>query len=189
MNTRISFMQGLRVARPQTAPQSAGLYVSLAYRQRFDHITCRLASTTDDSADIRHEQSPENDKKDPVRLFNKHLERGTLTRDRALSHLKALTKMTRYDTGLGEATLKWMWDEHDNYDDSEHGDLLEQTIRHLVREGKEELAWSWIEQESRKPENYFPPSSRFIWRSATASALVSARAFSVDHQYAHGSDN
>ncbi|KEQ76735.1 hypothetical protein M436DRAFT_37489, partial [Aureobasidium namibiae CBS 147.97] len=127
------------------------------------------------------------DDSDPLRLFNTHLEGGTLTKELALSHLKALTKMTHYGTGSGEATIKWMWNEYDKYDDSKvDRDLLEQTIRHLVREGKEELAWSWIEQESRRTNDSLNPGVRFIWRAATASALVAAKAFSADHDNLDG---
>ena len=139
------------------------------------------------SADLRHELSPGRDDSDPVRLFNTHLEGGTLTKELALSHLKALTKTTRYDTGLGEATLKWMWNKHDKYDDSkEDRDLLKQTIRHLVREGKEELAWNWIEQDSRTSDDSLDPKALYIWRSATVSALVSAKAFSADYDSLDG---
>ena len=184
---RISFMQALRASCPQTALRSAGLYVSPAHKRHFDHVTRRLTSTTSESADIRREQSPEYDDSDPVRLFNIHLEDGTLTKELALSHLKALTKTTRYDTGLGEATLKWMWNEYDKYDDSKvDRDLLEQTIRHLVREGKEELAWRWIEQESQKTDDSLSPWVQFIWRAATASALVPTKAFSAEHNSLDG---
>jgi len=179
-------MQALRGTSPQTALRSAGLYVSLAHKRHFDHITRRLESTTSDLADIRRERGPEYDDSDPVRLFKIHLEGGTLTKESALSHLKALTQTTRYDTGLGEATIDWMWNEYDKYDDSKvDRDLLEHTIRHLVSEGKEELAWNWIEQGSREP--YFVyPENRFIWRSAAVRALVSTKAFSADYDSLDG---
>lgn len=160
--------------------------MSLARRRRFNHISPRLASTTSNLADAELEKYSELYRSDPVRLFNTQLEGGILTKELALSHLKALTERTRYDTGLGEATLKWMWDQHDKYDPKEDKKLLEQTIRHLVREGKEELAWDWIEQESRKPDDSSDPKARYVWKSATVCALVSAKAFSADYDSLDG---
>lgn len=182
---RIHFMQAVRVARPALYRRQASASWLLS---SCNHTTRRpSSSTTTDSADVRREQSPQHDDPDSVQLFNIHLEAGTLTQELALSYLKALTEKTRYDTGLGEATLKWMWDQHDNYDDSkEDRDLLEQTIRHLVREGKEELAWNWIEQESQKNDDSLDPKARYRWRLATVRALVSAKAFSADYNSLDG---
>lgn len=181
---RINFMQALRVARPALFGRRASASWLLS---SYNHINRRLASTESDSADIRREQSPEHDDLDPVRLFHTHLEGGTLTPELALSHLKALTRTTRFDTGLGEATLKWMWTGYERYNNSrEEIDLLEQTIRHLVREGKEEMAWSWIEQDSRIFGDSSDPEARYIWRSATLSALISTKAFSADHDSLDG---
>jgi hypothetical protein len=192
MSLRIGFKQAFRVARPQQALRSAGsgsLYKRQASASWLlsscNHITRCLASTTGGSSDSRRNQNLMYGDQDPVQLFNTHLANGTLTKQLALLHLKTLTRETRYDTGLGEATLKWMWNEHDSHESLEDKYLLEQTIRHLVREGKEELAWNWIQQKSRKPE-FLGPKARFVWRSDTVSALISARAFSVDHDSLDG---
>lgn len=192
MSIRIGFKQALRVARLQKTLRSAGS--SALYERQtsqswlpssYNHITSRLASTASATTVTKHKEAQVHDDQDPVQSFNTHLELGTLTKTRARSFLKELTRQNRYDSGLGEATIKWMWNEHDRYEFPGDKDLLEQMVRHIVREGKEELVWSWIEQKSRKTSS-LGPNARFVWRADAVRALISAKAFVSDHDSLDG---
>jgi hypothetical protein len=192
MSIRVSFKQALRVVRLQRTLRSAGsgaLYETQASRSwlpsSYCHSNSRLASTTSSTPYAREKKARVSNDQDPVAQFNTHLENGTLTKLLAHSYLKELSRQDRYDAGLGEATIKWMWNEHDRYEFPRDAALLEQMVRHLVKEGKEELAWNWVEQKSRKTAAS-GPNARFVWRTDTVRAIVSAKAFASDHDSLDG---
>jgi hypothetical protein len=192
MSIRINFKQALRVARLQKTLRFFGSG-ALCERQvsqswspsSYCHLHSRSASTASATPYTREKKPRISDNQDPVEQFNAHLETGTLTKTLAHSYLKELSKQDRYDAGLGEATIKWMWNDHDRYEFPRDVALLEQVVRHLVKEGKEELAWSWIEQKSRKTAAS-GPNARFVWRTDTVRAIVSAKAFASDHDSLDG---
>ncbi|KAI4741161.1 hypothetical protein E4T50_08381 [Aureobasidium sp. EXF-12298] len=103
----------------------------------------------------------------------------------AHSCLKTAARRELYDKGLGEATINWMWKDHDSYQFPRDTSLLEHMVKHLVREGKEELLWKWIEQKSRKTAS-LGPNDRFVWRADALRALVSAQAFASDRDSLDG---
>ncbi|CAD0107778.1 unnamed protein product [Aureobasidium uvarum] len=194
MSVRISFTQALRGLRLQKTLRTSGSSVSynrpasqpwLASSACYYHVTSRFASTAIGKNANKHKQSGANDDRDPVELFNTHLQDGTLTKPMAQSYLKTVTRQERYDGGLGEATIKWMWNEHDSYEFPRDTSLLDHMVRHLVREGKEELVWKWIEQKSRKSGN-LGPTERFVWRADTVKALIGAKAFASDRDSLDG---
>jgi len=186
MSLRIGFKQVLRVFRLQETLRSAG---SIAVHETqasqswspfsHNHINSRHASTRSDTSKIENKKSKVSGDEDVVQLFNAHRENGTLTKPLALTYLKDLDRKNCHDTGLGEATIKWMWNEHDRYEFPRDKDLLDQMIRHLVKEGKEDMLWNWIEQKSRKTDS-LGPKDRFVWRSDAVKSLVRAKAFASD---------
>jgi hypothetical protein len=192
MSLRPNIKQALRVARLQKSLRwcgSSSLYERQASQSCLPssscHVHSRLASTTSSTPYARERKFRVLDDQDPVAQFNTHLENGTLTKSLAHSYLKDLSKQNRYDAGLGEATIKWMWNEHDRYEFPRDVALLEQVVSHLVKEGKEELAWNWIEQKSRKTVAS-GPNARFVWRTDTVRAIISAKAFASDHDSLDG---
>lgn len=132
-----------------------------------------------------NKKSEKLDGQDPVQLFNTHLENGTLTKPLALSYLRDLDRKNRHDTGLGEATIKWMWKEHDRYEFPRDKDLLDQMVKRLVKEGKEDMLWKWIEQKSRKTDA-LGPKDRFPWRTDAVKSLVKSKAFATDADHLDG---
>lgn len=183
MSLRVGFKQALRVDRVQKTLLFAGN--SAVYERQasqswspssYTHITSRPASTTRGAPKPAKKKSGKPSDQDPIQLFNAHLENKTLTKPLALSYLRALDRQNRHDTGLGEATIKWMWKEHDRYEFPRDKDLLDQMVKHLVKEGKEDMLWKWIEQKSRKTEA-LGPKDRFPWRSDAVRSLVKSKAF------------
>ncbi|KAI5271130.1 hypothetical protein E4T47_05552 [Aureobasidium subglaciale] len=120
---------------------------------------------------------PENE--NPVKVFDANLRDGTLTKAIATSCLKTAVRREKYDGGLGEAAIKWLWKEHDSYEFPKDVELLDYMIRLLVQEGKEDLLWSWIEQKSRKSGN-LGPKDRFAWRADAVRSLVTSKAFASE---------
>lgn len=188
MSLRIGFKQAFRVVRLQKTLRFAGS--SAVYERQasqswspssYNHITSRFASTTRDTSKAENKRT-DNEKsgklgdQDPIQLFNTHLSNKTLTKPLALSYLRALDRQNRSDKGLGEATIKWMWNEHDRYEFPRDKDLVDQMVKHLVKEGKEDLLWKWIEQKSRKTEA-LGPIDRFSWRTDAVKSLVKSKAF------------
>ncbi|KAI5199889.1 hypothetical protein E4T39_06018 [Aureobasidium subglaciale] len=121
---------------------------------------------------------PENE--NPVKVFNANLRDGTLTKDIAASCLKTAVRREKYDGGLGEAAIKWLWKEHDSYEFPRDVELLDFMIRLLVQERKEDLIWSWIEQKSRKGA-HLGPKDRFVWRADAVRSLITAKAFASEN--------
>lgn len=147
---------------------------------RYYHVTTRLSGRATAAADSKYELPRIYDDQDPVEVFNTHLKDGILTKPMAHSCLKTASRHGRFDKGLGEATIKWMWKDHDNYQFPRDTSLLEHMVRHCVREGKEELVWKWIEQKSRKSST-LGPNDRFVWRADAVRAIIAAKAFASDH--------
>ncbi|KAH0288089.1 hypothetical protein M436DRAFT_46933 [Aureobasidium namibiae CBS 147.97] len=186
MSLQIGFKQVLRISPLQKTFRSAG---SIAIYERqasqlwspssYNHVTSRLASTKSYTPKTENKKSKVSDDQDAVQLFYTHRETGTLTKPLATSCLRDLDRRNRHDTGLGEATIKWMWNEHDRYEFPRDKDLLDQMVKHLVKEGKEDMLWNWIEQKSRKTDS-LGPKDRFVWRSDAVKSLVRAKAFASD---------
>ncbi|KAK6000611.1 hypothetical protein QM012_003336 [Aureobasidium pullulans] len=189
MSVRTNIAQALRALRLQKKVKFTG-NTALFERQtiqpwfsssaRYYHVTSRLSDKAAAAPSSKYKMPRIYDNQDPVELFNKHLRDGTLTKPMAHACLKAASRRGVYDKGMGEATIKWMWNDHDNYEFPRDTSLLDQMIRHCVRESKEELVWKWIEQRSRKSST-LGPKQRFVWRADALRALISANAFASDH--------
>ncbi|KEQ58838.1 uncharacterized protein M437DRAFT_58382 [Aureobasidium melanogenum CBS 110374] len=149
------------------------------------HVTSRLSGRATSASDSKYHFPRIHDNQDPVELFNKHLQDGTLTKPMAHACLKTAARRELWDKGLGEATIKWMWNDHDSYQFPRDTSLLEHMVRHLVRESKEELVWKWIEQKSRKSAR-LGPNDRFVWRADAVKALIATQAFVSDHDSLDG---
>jgi hypothetical protein len=82
---------------------------------------------------------------------------------------------------MGEAAIMWLWWIYDSIEYPGDSDLLNPIAILLVHEGKEELLWDWMKQESRKPVNkadkYDKYGYRFTWRTAALQSLVEAKAY------------
>jgi hypothetical protein len=97
---------------------------------------------------------------------------------------------------MGEATIMWIWKSYDSIEYPLDSDLISSIALLLVREGKEELMWDWIDQESQKPASdtanvYFDKRYRLsgaLSRQKHASLLTTVlmrlwRRFSVGQKY------
>lgn len=116
--------------------------------------------------------------KSPAEIFHTHLVAETLTRDLAVSCLQDAFHWNQADSQIGESAIKWLWDRYDSIGYPDDVDLINPIAVLLVREGKEELLWNWISQESRKPagtSKHFAFDRRYDWRTAAFRGLVEAK--------------
>lgn len=108
---------------------------------------------------------------DPLGRFRKHFTKGTLTRPLVISCLDDAVRLNEPGSRMGEAAIMWIWNSYDSIEYPLDTDLINSIAILLVREGKEELLWDWMDQESQKP--HIPVVSscddfdrRHDWRTA-----------------------
>jgi hypothetical protein len=128
----------------------------------------------------------ESDIKDPLERFREHFTKGTLTRPLVVSCLEDAVRLNQPGSRMGEAAIMWLWRSYDSIEYPEDADLLNPVAVLLVREGKEELLWNWMAQETTKPADESLKSGsydkRYEWRSAALRALVEAKVhFATNH--------
>ncbi|KAG9949603.1 hypothetical protein KCU85_g4275, partial [Aureobasidium melanogenum] len=112
--------------------------------------------------------------KDPADIFRTHLADGSLTRPLAFSCLQDIIR-SRSGSGIGEAAIKWLWEEYDSIESSNDTPLVDAIALLLVRDGKEELMWEWMNQEPQKPAT-LSDRDRHVWRISAFHGLVEAKA-------------
>ncbi|KAG9528976.1 hypothetical protein KCU93_g3756, partial [Aureobasidium melanogenum] len=141
---------------------------------RFWSIANRTSSTTParklDLADL----TVRSEVKDPSEIFRTHLAEGTLTRPLAVSCLQDIIRSSS-GSGIGEAAIKWLWDEHDSIEFPNDTPLVDAIALLLVRDGKEKLMWDWMNQKSRRPAT-LSNRDRHVWRVSAFRGLVEAKA-------------
>ncbi|KEQ58057.1 uncharacterized protein M437DRAFT_60330, partial [Aureobasidium melanogenum CBS 110374] len=104
--------------------------------------------------------------KDPADIFRTHLADGSLTRPLAFSCLQDIIR-SRSGSGIGEAAIKWLWEEYDSIEFPNDTPLVDAIALLLVRDGKEELMWDWMNQEPQKPAT-LSDRDRHVWRARLA---------------------
>jgi hypothetical protein len=90
----------------------------------------------------------EADIKDPLERFREHFTKGTLTRPRVVSCLEDAVRLDQPGSRMGEAAIMWIWSSYDSIECPLDTDLVNSIALLLVREGKEELLWDWMAQET-----------------------------------------
>ncbi|CAD0095642.1 unnamed protein product [Aureobasidium mustum] len=191
MNLRAGFTRICRfsqtskhVASDRISPWSFGHSrpAALVRSWSINHRT--LSTTNARKLDLANVMVPPEDK-DPSNIFRAHLAEGTLTRPLAVSCLQDAVRLNQIDSRVGEIAIKWLWDHYDGIKYPNDSDLINPIAILLVREGKEELLWDWISQESLKPVSDSGHSNlnlRHDWRQAALCALVEAKAhFATDN--------
>jgi hypothetical protein len=132
------------------------------------------------------------DIKDPLETFREHVKKGTLTRPLVVLCLEDAVRLIQPDSQMGEAAITWLWISYDSIEYPLDTDLVNAIAILLVREGKEELLWDWMNQESQKPASKsnryieFDRSAsfdkRYDWRAAAFRGLVEAKVYlATDH--------
>jgi len=141
----------------------------------FRRIVGRSLYTNSSSSDLGTDVLP-HVHTDPVGIFHAHLRCGTLNRYIATACLEAADLTNRADGHLGAATINWLWDDHEHIHWSKYCRLLPHMTSLLVREGREELLWDWMEQQPVRR----PKSSKSVyslgWRAYVLELLVLIKA-------------
>lgn len=88
---------------------------------------------------------------DPLERFRHHFTKGTLTRPLVISCLDDAVSLNKPGSRMGEAAIMWIWRSYDSIEYPLDADLVSPIALLLVREGKEDLMWDWMNQESQKP--------------------------------------
>jgi hypothetical protein len=121
----------------------------------------------------------EADIKDPLERFREHFTKGTLTRPLVVSCLEDAVRLDQPGSRMGEAAIMWIWSSYDSIEYPLDTDLVNSIALLLVREGKEELLWDWMAQETQKPASegskYGYLDKRYEWRTAAFRGLVEAK--------------
>jgi hypothetical protein len=121
----------------------------------------------------------EADIKDPLERFREHFTKGTLTRPLVVSCLEDAVRLDQPGSRMGEAAIMWIWSSYDSIEYPLDTDLVNSIALLLVREGKEELLWDWMAQETQKPASegskYGYLDKRYEWRIAAFRGLVEAK--------------
>lgn len=122
---------------------------------------------------------------DPLERFRHHFTKGTLTRPLVISCLEDAFSLNRPGSRMGEAAIMWIWRSYDSIEYPGDADLLNFIALLLVREGKEELLWDWMDQEPQKPPaeklpsipgKFEPLDPNYSWRTTAFRALIEAKA-------------
>jgi hypothetical protein len=123
----------------------------------------------------------QSDIKDPLERFRKHLTKGTLTRPLVVSCLEEAVRLDQPGSRMGETAIMWLWRSYDSIEYSLDTDLINSIAILLVREGKEELIWDWMDQETQKSASEAEESAlydhRYMWRTVALRGLVEAKAY------------
>ena len=85
---------------------------------------------------------------DPLERFREHFTKGTLTRPLVISCLEDAVSLNQPGSRMGEAAIMWIWKSYASIEYPGDADLLNLIALLLVREGKEELLWDWMNQET-----------------------------------------
>jgi len=143
----------------------------------------RTKSTIAKKPDVATVMVPEIE--DPLERFRKHFTQGTLTRPLVISCLEDAVRLNQPGSRMGEAAITWIWNSYDSIEYPLDTDLVNSIAILLDREGKEELLWDWMDQETQKPRTKKAPSipgvfepidQNYMWRATALRALVEAKA-------------
>ncbi|KAH0237664.1 hypothetical protein KCV03_g207, partial [Aureobasidium melanogenum] len=140
---------------------------------------CTLSTTNARKPDLAGVVVSQKDK-DPSERFRTHLAEGTLTRPLAVSCLQDAVLLNQPHSQLGKAAMMWLWNQYDTIRYPDDVDLTDSLAILLVREGKEEMMWEWIAQESQS-HNIPTKNGRILkkrcdWCNAAFRGLVEAKA-------------